>query len=307
MENLMIGDKIAQARKRKNLSQAQLAQQVFVSPQAVGKWERGESLPDVVTLNRLAVIMGVDLNYFMESAPAADQEQAEEPKALVEEIRVTPTERPISPPAKRKPIWDMSQGNWVDADFSGLSNLHERLRASNIRNCKFICSDLSGLQMGSNNVEKSDFTGSNIGGSRMVHSNLEGDRFVECDFTGTHFSTCNISNCDFTRADLSQVSIQLCSIQKTTLSHAVLQGTSFRASSLTDVVFEGTLQDCSFENCSFGRVTFQNAQLLNTFFKGRALKRIQFIDCEADRLTYEFLKNGKADVSGIKIVTTETA
>jgi hypothetical protein len=49
-------------------------------------------------------------------------------------------------------------------------------------------------------------------------------------------------------------------------------------------------------------VTFQNATLTNTFFKNKSLKQIRFVDCQADRLTYEFLKNGKADMSGIKLV-----
>lgn len=62
-----IGDKIATARKKSNLSQAELAQKILISPQAVGKWERGESLPDITILNRLAEIFGVDLNYFSNS------------------------------------------------------------------------------------------------------------------------------------------------------------------------------------------------------------------------------------------------
>jgi transcriptional regulator with XRE-family HTH domain len=67
MEAKMIGSKIAEARKKINFSQAQLAQRLFISPQAVGKWERGESLPDLLTFNRLAEILGVDLNYFSEN------------------------------------------------------------------------------------------------------------------------------------------------------------------------------------------------------------------------------------------------
>lgn len=35
------------ARKRKGLSQRQLADQLFLCAQAVSKWEKGESLPDV--------------------------------------------------------------------------------------------------------------------------------------------------------------------------------------------------------------------------------------------------------------------
>ena len=47
MKTKMIGSRISEARKKCNLSQSQLAQQLFISPQAVGKWERGESLPDL--------------------------------------------------------------------------------------------------------------------------------------------------------------------------------------------------------------------------------------------------------------------
>src|SRR5690606_12976990 len=62
-----IGNKISTARKKTDLSQAELAQQVSISSQAVGKWERGESMPDITTLNRLAEIFIVYLNYFSDN------------------------------------------------------------------------------------------------------------------------------------------------------------------------------------------------------------------------------------------------
>jgi transcriptional regulator with XRE-family HTH domain len=102
------------ARKKMNLSQAQLAQRLFISPQAVGKWERGESLPDILTFNRLAKILGVDLNYFSENFPstATDMASAEPPAEPSAEL----------PSGKHKDRlgWDMSDGNWIDADFSGV-------------------------------------------------------------------------------------------------------------------------------------------------------------------------------------------
>ena len=79
--------------------------------------------------------------------------------------------------------------------------------------------------------------------------------------------------------------------------------TSFIDTQIADIVFAGTLKDCSFENCAFTRVTFRNATLINTFFKNKSLKRIRFIDCQADRMTYEFLKSGKADLTGITFLT----
>jgi hypothetical protein len=48
-------------------------------------------------------------------------------------------------------------------------------------------------------------------------------------------------------------------------------------------------------------VTFEKAKLIQTFFKYNDLKRVKFIDCEADQLTYELLKHGKADLTGVKV------
>ena len=87
------------------------------------------------------------------------------------------------------------------------------------------------------------------------------------------------------------------------MANTVLNRTSFNASQIDDIVFDGTLEDCYFENCAFSRVTFQDSKLINTFFKNKSLKGIRFINCRADRMTYEFLKNGKADLTGITLST----
>lgn len=49
-----IGTNIANLRKRQGLTQAGLAEKLNYSDKAVSKWERGESVPDVVTLVALA-------------------------------------------------------------------------------------------------------------------------------------------------------------------------------------------------------------------------------------------------------------
>ena len=56
---IQIGANIAAYRKRVNLTQAGLAAQLNYSDKAVSKWERGESMPDVVTLVQLAELFGV--------------------------------------------------------------------------------------------------------------------------------------------------------------------------------------------------------------------------------------------------------
>ena len=70
MNENIIGMRIAQGRKSKGLSQAQFAESLCVTPQAVGKWERGESLPDVFTLGKVGEVIGnTDLNYFLGKDP----------------------------------------------------------------------------------------------------------------------------------------------------------------------------------------------------------------------------------------------
>ena len=67
MDVKILGNRIANARKAQNMSQAQLAGLLFISPQAVGKWERGESIPDFMTINQLADIFAMGLDYFSDS------------------------------------------------------------------------------------------------------------------------------------------------------------------------------------------------------------------------------------------------
>ena len=59
---LQIGANIAVFRKRAGLTQAGLAEKLNYSDKAVSKWERGESMPDVVTLVQLAEQFEVSVN-----------------------------------------------------------------------------------------------------------------------------------------------------------------------------------------------------------------------------------------------------
>jgi uncharacterized protein YjbI with pentapeptide repeats len=328
LTTMIIGNKIAEARKKNNISQAQLAERLFISSQAVGKWERGESMPDIITFNRLAEILGVDLNYFSESFQAGTTVPAE---SSVKQSAEQPSgdQNLSSAKAGKKLSWDMSRGNWVDADFSGLKNLNEKFSSSNMQRCKFMGSDLSGLLLKGNNVDSCDFSGSDISKSHIQGSNLLKNLFKDCtlketeftrsnidgcdfsgaNFTGTEFSGSNIYGCNLKGVDFTGVMIKSGgfsgvagksgNLEKNTIADAVWNRTSFVNTQIADIVFTGTFEDCYFENCVFTRVTFRNSILINTFFKNKSLKRIRFIDCQADRMTFEFLKNGKADLTGI--------
>ena len=57
-----LGTNIMTYRKRQGLTQAGLAEKLNYSDKAVSKWERGESIPDVLTLLQLASLFGVKVD-----------------------------------------------------------------------------------------------------------------------------------------------------------------------------------------------------------------------------------------------------
>ena len=61
-----IGQNIAELRKKKGLTQEELAEQMCVTAQAVSKWERDASYPDVTALSALAQALGVSVAAIVE-------------------------------------------------------------------------------------------------------------------------------------------------------------------------------------------------------------------------------------------------
>ena len=57
-----IGTFIMNERKAKKLTQAKLAEKLFVSEKTISKWENGKGLPDTSSLPKLCEILGVSLN-----------------------------------------------------------------------------------------------------------------------------------------------------------------------------------------------------------------------------------------------------
>jgi len=295
METKMIGNKIAEARKKISLSQAELAQRLFISPQAVGKWERGESFPDIITFNRLAEILGVDLNYFSESHPPIEKE-----------IRTKDSAGDDGMFSKLKDNiglnWNMSGENYVEADFSGIKNVNDKLNGSSLKKCKLIEADLSNITFKGNSIKDCDFANANLINSRFYGSEIKVNSFVNASFIGAVIEGSEVRNCDFSNANLSGIEISTSEFRNNKIENTNWQHASFKDTQFTEIIFSGLLEDCSFSNCSFSKVTFKNATIKNSFFKYSNLKRVEFIDCHTDKLTFEFLKNCKADLSGITLL-----
>jgi transcriptional regulator with XRE-family HTH domain len=78
MEDLKqtVARNLSDLRKKKSWTQAELAERLNYSDKAVSKWERGESLPDVVILKQIADLFEVTVDFLLavehpENAPAS--------------------------------------------------------------------------------------------------------------------------------------------------------------------------------------------------------------------------------------------
>ncbi len=67
MEDLkpIFAGNLSALRKKKGWTQLELAEKLNYSDKAVSKWERGESLPDVVILKRIADLFEVTVDYLL--------------------------------------------------------------------------------------------------------------------------------------------------------------------------------------------------------------------------------------------------
>lgn len=64
--NKSIAEKILDLRKSRGLTQEKLGEMLGVSSQAISKWEKGDSLPDILLLPKLCEILGISADAFLE-------------------------------------------------------------------------------------------------------------------------------------------------------------------------------------------------------------------------------------------------
>ena len=76
----MLGDNIRRLRKNRGYSQETLAERMHVVRQTISKWERGDGLPDLKTICRMAEIFGVSVDYFVTEGAAEEIKTYSAPK-----------------------------------------------------------------------------------------------------------------------------------------------------------------------------------------------------------------------------------
>lgn len=61
----VIANNIINLRKEKKLTQIEFAKKLNYSDKAISKWERAESIPDVIVLKQIADLFGVSVDYLL--------------------------------------------------------------------------------------------------------------------------------------------------------------------------------------------------------------------------------------------------
>lgn len=61
----VIASNIIKLRKERKLTQAEFAKKINYSDKAVSKWERAESIPDVIVLKQIADLFGTNVDYLL--------------------------------------------------------------------------------------------------------------------------------------------------------------------------------------------------------------------------------------------------
>lgn len=114
--NNMIAERITELRKKKNMTQEDVARAIGVTNQAVSKWEAGINYPDVELIPRIASLFGVSVNYLF----AGEEETSGVPADVMPELADDGNVRVFVFKGKRllgkeSPARD----EWVNVNFEG--------------------------------------------------------------------------------------------------------------------------------------------------------------------------------------------
>ena len=311
MDTKIIGNKIANARKKVNMSQAALAQLLFISPQAVGKWERGESVPDIITFSRLAEILNVDLNYFSENFLPATNEMAGEIIAG-EEADTAIQEDGAALPDAGQLLTNFSGSNLLNTDFAGVTAHKRKFHGSALRGSDFSGADLTGSTFTGSDVRDAIFTETNLTDCTFTANDLSGARFHKTIMVGTELSKSGLDGATFTNVKLVNAKLTKTDLTKANFENCTFHGVDFNYSDLRGLHLDGqTFVDVKFHNTALNDVTFHGATLKNVSFRStfaitnkyyKAIATIRFDGAMMDKLTYASLKGIGANLQGVTLI-----
>ena len=336
MNELTLGIKISTLRKQNNLTQSDLADLLGVSSQAVSKWEMGQSMPDIVTLCKIAEQLDQDLNYFAreleEKDLLNDDESLDNPTLhSIRSLQDRPSNQKINStqdtihhynghhnddttthngqggnqqsqserPHSNK-VFDMAYATWKNNDFSGLKNPNGKFGYAIINGCKFNNADLTSAKFTANVIKDSTFDNANLQGASIVAASVSKSSFIHCNMSSANIKASDIKDCQFNQSKLDNASIKASQITKCDFEQISWNGLELKNTKLKQLTISGSITDASFVGVWLKDIQFKNCSFQNTLFKNIKFASVQFLDCTVDNTTYSFLQNCKGvDFNGI--------
>ena len=74
-------------RKEKKLTQAKLAEKIFVSEKTISKWENGKGIPDATSLSRLSELFEVSVNELLAGERGSKNDKQQDEKLLLNMVK----------------------------------------------------------------------------------------------------------------------------------------------------------------------------------------------------------------------------
>lgn len=117
---MTIGERITELRKKRNLSQGQLAQALDISRQAVSKWENDLTSPDTLNLIKLADILDTEVEYLATGALPSRSPAPIVVNMVKQEDRIVEVEKIIEKPVIRRVVRVQYRRNPLEYAVLGL-------------------------------------------------------------------------------------------------------------------------------------------------------------------------------------------
>lgn len=107
---MKLGQTLAELRKQNNMTQAEVADALHISYQAVSKWERDESLPDITLLPSIAELFHVSIDKLLSNSYVKKVEEVVEIDQVMDEDVQQKINRRITAIVNREFEMGMSEG-----------------------------------------------------------------------------------------------------------------------------------------------------------------------------------------------------
>lgn len=291
----IISERISAARKELGLTQTDLARKINMSPQNVSKWECGESLPDILTLNVIADVLGKKIDYFFsetinEQADIKSSQNSSESDILNQEKPFgTDTEKQdnVGTDSNSKKSTRLTFNNALNA-WKGMDFSDTQLHNYNFKYAKFVGCNFNSTDFNETELPYTEFIGCDLDNANLSNCKIERADFKDCSFKTTKFNGATLKQSDFTGSNF----------ENTVFQDVKQEATSYSGSSFEKIEF--VKQD--FKSASFKRASFINCSFIDCTFADCNFSGTSFDNCTADKISYNFMHQCKAPVAKLKII-----